>query len=78
LGIRDHLFGWQNVGGGFLLSVLGVRDEAVDRFALDARWQYAAGGLAVDYPAFVRMVLVDIQAQLAPRSIRHPGAAQGC
>jgi len=39
--------------------------EAVDRFAFDARWKYAAGGLAFDYPGFVHTVLVDMRARLA-------------
>jgi hypothetical protein len=38
--------------------------EAVDRFAFDARWKYAAGGLAFDYPGFVHTVLVDMRARL--------------
>ena len=38
--------------------------EAVDRFAFDARWKYAAGGLSFDYPAFVHTVLVDMRARL--------------
>ena len=37
----------------------GLSDrEAVDRFAFDARWKYAAGGLDFDYPGFVHTVLV--------------------
>ena len=44
----------------------GLSDrEAVDRFAFDARWQYAAGGLDFDYPGFVHTVLVDMRARLA-------------
>ena len=39
--------------------------EAVDRFAFDARWKYAAGGLSFDYPSFVHTVLVDMRARLA-------------
>ena len=39
--------------------------EAVDRFAFDARWKYAAGGLDFDYPGFVHTVLVDMRARLA-------------
>ena len=39
--------------------------EAADRFAFDARWKYAAGGLAFDYPGFVHTVLVDFRARLA-------------
>lgn len=48
----------------------GLSDrEAVDRFAFDARWKYAAGGLDFDYPGFVHTVLVDMRARLA-RSTR--------
>jgi hypothetical protein len=39
--------------------------EAVDRFAYDLRWKYAAGGLDFDYPSFVHTVLVDMRARLA-------------
>ncbi len=39
--------------------------EAVDRFAFDLRWKYAAGGLDYDYPPFVHTVLVDMRARLA-------------
>ena len=39
--------------------------EAVERFTYDARWKYAAGGLAFDYPGFVHTVLVDMRARLA-------------
>jgi hypothetical protein len=39
--------------------------EAVERFAFDARWKYAAGGLSFDYPSFVHTVLVDMRARLA-------------
>ena len=39
--------------------------EAADRFAFDARWKYAAGGLDFDYPGFVHTVLVDMRARLA-------------
>jgi hypothetical protein len=38
---------------------------AVERFAFDARWKYAAGGLDFDYPGFVHTVLVDMRARLA-------------
>lgn len=49
-----------------LQRVEGCSDrEAVDRFAFDARWKYAAGGLAFDYPEFVHTVLVDMRARLA-------------
>ena len=44
----------------------GLSDrEAVDRFAFDLRWKYAAGGLDFDYPGFVHTVLVDMRARLA-------------
>lgn len=44
----------------------GLSDrEAVDRFAFDLRWKYAAGGLDYDYPGFVHTVLVDMRARLA-------------
>ena len=39
--------------------------EAVERFAYDLRWKYAAGGLDFDYPGFVHTVLVDMRARLA-------------
>lgn len=53
-----------------LQRIEGLSDrEAVDRFAFDARWKYAAGGLDFDYPGFVHMVLVDMRARLA-RSAR--------
>jgi Transposase domain (DUF772) len=46
----------------------GLSDrEAVDRFAFDARWKYAAGGLDFDYPGFVHTVLVDMRARLPAR-----------
>jgi Transposase DDE domain/Transposase domain (DUF772) len=49
-----------------LQRVEGVSDrEAVERFAFDARWKYAAGGLDFDYPGFVHTVLVDMRARLA-------------
>jgi len=38
--------------------------EAVDRFAFDVRWKYAAGGLDIEYPTFVHTVLVDMRARL--------------
>jgi hypothetical protein len=44
----------------------GLSDrEAVDRFAFDVRWKYAAGGLNFDHPGFVHTVLVDFRARLA-------------
>ena len=53
-----------------LQRIEGCSDrEAVDRFAFDARWKYAAGGLDFDYPGFVHAVLVDMRARLA-RSAR--------
>src|SRR5216684_9049249 len=49
-----------------LQRVEGCSDrEAADRFAFDARWKYAAGGLGFDYPGFVHTVLVDMRARLA-------------
>ncbi|BCQ06724.1 IS1182 family transposase ISMgi3 [Mycobacterium heckeshornense] len=49
-----------------LQRIEGLSDrEAVDRFAFDARWKYAAGGLDFDYPGFVETVLVDMRARLA-------------
>jgi len=44
----------------------GLSDrEAVERFTFDARWKYAAGGLAFDHPGFAHTVLVDMRARLA-------------
>ena len=49
----------------------GLSDrEAVERFAFDVRWKYAAGGLDFDHPGFSHTVLVDMRARLA-RSV-HP------
>jgi hypothetical protein len=49
-----------------LQRVEGCSDrEAVDRFAYDLRWKYAAGGLDFDHPSFVHTVLVDMRARLA-------------
>lgn len=49
-----------------LQRIEGLSDrEAVDRFAFDLRWKYAAGGLDFDYPTFVHTVLVDMRARLA-------------
>ena len=43
----------------------GLSDrEAVERFTFDVRWKYAAGGLDLEYPAFVHTVLVDMRARL--------------
>jgi hypothetical protein len=39
--------------------------EAVEAFCFDARWKYACGGLAYDYPGFSHTVLVDMRARLA-------------
>jgi hypothetical protein len=38
--------------------------EAVEAFSFDARWKYACGGLAFDYPSFSHTVLVDMRARL--------------
>jgi Transposase domain (DUF772) len=44
----------------------GLSDrEAVEAFCFDARWKYACGGLAFDYPGFSHTVLVDMRARLA-------------
>ncbi|MEV8183865.1 transposase [Specibacter sp. NPDC078692] len=49
-----------------LQRIEGCSDrEVVDRFAFDARWKYAAGGLDFDYQGFVHTVLVDMRARLA-------------
>ena len=49
-----------------LQRVEGLSDrEAVQRFAFDARWKYAAGGLSFDHPSFVHSVLVETRARLA-------------
>ncbi len=43
----------------------GLSDrEAVERFAFDLRWKFAAGGLENDYEGFVHTVLVDMRARL--------------
>jgi hypothetical protein len=48
-----------------LQRIEGLSDrEAADRFAFDARWKYAAGGLDFGYPGFVHTVLVDMRARL--------------
>jgi hypothetical protein len=53
-----------------LQRIEGCSDrEAADRFAFDARWKYAAGGLDFDYPGFAHTVLVEMRARLA-RSAR--------
>src|SRR5262249_4834518 len=40
----------------------GMSDrEAVDAFAFDARWKYAAGALDYDFPGFVHTVLVEMR-----------------
>lgn len=47
-----------------LQRVEGLSDrEAVDRFAFDLRWKYAAG-VDLDYPSFAHTVLVDMRARL--------------
>lgn len=53
-----------------LQRIEGASDrEAVDRFAFDLRWKYAAG-VDLDYPSFVHTVLVDMRARL--RSSKRP------
>jgi hypothetical protein len=49
-----------------LQRIEGCSDrEAADRFAFDARWKYAAGGLDFDYPGFAHTVLAGMRARLA-------------
>ena len=49
-----------------LQRLQGLSDrEAVEAFSFDARWKYACGGLAFDYPSFSHTVLVDMRARLA-------------
>jgi Transposase DDE domain/Transposase domain (DUF772) len=49
-----------------LQRLQGLSDrEAVEAFSFDARWKYACGGLAFDYPSFGHTVLVDMRARLA-------------
>jgi IS5 family transposase len=49
-----------------LQRLQGLSDrEAVEAFCFDARWKYACGGLAFDYPSFSHTVLVDMRARLA-------------
>lgn len=49
----------------------GLSDrEAVDAFAFDLRWKYAAGALDFDHPGFVHTVLVDMRERL--RRSAHP------
>lgn len=53
-----------------LQRIEGASDrEAVDRFAFDLRWRYAAN-VDLDYPSFVHTVLVDMRARL--RASTHP------
>src|SRR5688500_14398773 len=53
-----------------LQRVEGLSDrEAVERFAFDLRWKYAAG-VDIDYPSFVHTVLVNTRARL--RASKHP------
>jgi transposase len=43
----------------------GMSDrEAVDAFAFDARWKYAAGALDYDFPSFAHTVLVEMRERL--------------
>ena len=43
----------------------GMSDrEAVDAFAFDGRWKYAAGALDFDFPGFVHTVLVEMRERL--------------
>ena len=48
-----------------LQRIEGLSDrEAVERFAFDLRWKYAAGGLDFTHAGFVHTVLVDMRARL--------------
>jgi hypothetical protein len=48
-----------------LQRVHGLSDrEAVDAFAFDLRWKYAAGALDFDHRSFVHTVLVGMRARL--------------
>jgi len=48
-----------------LQRLQGLSDrEAVDAFAFDMRWKYAAGALEYDHRSFVHTVLVDMRARL--------------
>lgn len=48
-----------------LQRLQGLSDrEAVDAFAFDLRWKYAAGALEFDHRGFVHTVLVDMRARL--------------
>jgi Transposase DDE domain/Transposase domain (DUF772) len=48
-----------------LQRLQGLSDrEAVEAFSFDARWKYACGGLAFDYPSFSHTVLVDMRSRL--------------
>jgi hypothetical protein len=54
-----------------LQKLEGLSDrEAVERFAYDVRWKYAAGGLGFDHGGFVHTVLVRMRAKL--RSSERP------
>ena len=48
-----------------LQRIHGLSDrEAVDAFAFDLRWKYAAGALDFDHPGFVHTVLVGMRSRL--------------
>jgi Transposase DDE domain/Transposase domain (DUF772) len=48
-----------------LQRLRGLSDrEAVDAFAFDLRWKYAAGALDFDHPGFAHTVLVDMRERL--------------
>src|SRR5258708_28154467 len=58
--------------GMVLPRIEGCSDrEAADRFAFDARWEYAAGGLDFAYPGFLATLLVDMPGPPAPS--KRPG-----
>jgi hypothetical protein len=54
-----------------LQRLQGLPDqEAVEAFSFDARWKYACGGLAFDYPGFSHTVLVTCAPVWPPRQGR--------
>ena len=55
-----------------LQRIEGLSDrEAVDRFAFDAWWKYAAGGLDFDYPGFEDAVVGHVDQWLAREFAPH-------
>ena len=61
-----------------LQRIEGLSDrEAVERFAFDARWKYAAGGLDFDYPGFVHTLSFAVTRRLRRRPVRSRGICWG-